>query len=112
MTIAVCFQCGAQKFGAFCPCGECRAVPQTEDELALSLAMTDHYFDQQTLDQMGAAVRDGKPPHLSPETREGLLASLRRHGIADKLREMAAQVKPEDEAKGGRGTLPEGRESP
>jgi hypothetical protein len=42
MTTAVCFRCGKLKFGAFCPC-ECGAMPQTEDELAISLAMTDHY---------------------------------------------------------------------
>ena len=44
MTTAVCFRCGELKFGAFCPC-QCGAMPQTEDELAISLAMTDHYFD-------------------------------------------------------------------
>ena len=87
MTIAVCFRCGTLKFGAFCPCGECTAVPQTEDELALSLAMTDHYFDTPTLDQMGASIRDGKPPHLSPETREHLIASFRESGLLEQLRE-------------------------
>ena len=71
MTAAVCFKCGAIKFGAFCPCDECEAAPSSEDELALSLAMTDHYFDQATLDQMGAAVRDGHPPQLSPEDQIG-----------------------------------------
>jgi hypothetical protein len=50
MTRAVCFKCGAIKFGAFCPCPECGDVPATEDDLALSLAMSDHYFDMATLD--------------------------------------------------------------
>ena len=59
MTTAVCFKCGAIKFGAFVPCPECGGFPRNEDELALSLAMTDHYFDMPTLDQMGATIRDG-----------------------------------------------------
>lgn len=76
MTMAVCFNCGVIKFGAFVPCPECHGVPQTEDELVLALAMTDHYFDQPTLEQMGAAVRDGHPPHLAPPTRAMLLEAL------------------------------------
>jgi hypothetical protein len=85
VTVAVCYQCGALKHGAFCPCGKCAAVPQSEDELALSLAMTDHYFDRPTLEQMGAAVRQGRPPHLDPKTRADLVATLRGSGLLEKL---------------------------
>lgn len=49
MTQAVCFKCGAIKFGAFCPCPACNATPEAEDDLVISLAMTDHYFDVKTL---------------------------------------------------------------
>jgi hypothetical protein len=80
MTMAVCNKCGAIKFGAFVACPECSATPQTEDDLALSLAMTDHYFDLPTLEQMGANVRDGRPPDLDPETRAQLIATIRRAG--------------------------------
>ena len=48
MTTAVCYKCGALKFGAFTPCGKCQSAPSTEDELALSMGMTDHYFDKET----------------------------------------------------------------
>jgi hypothetical protein len=97
MTIAVCFQCGALKFGAFCPCGECAAAPKTEDELALSLAMTDHYFEKHVLDQMGAAIRDGDPPHLSPETYQHLIASLRRAGLREMLEKITRENAARDE---------------
>lgn len=88
MTMAVCFKCGVIKFGAFVPCPECSAFPQTEDELALALAMTDHYFDMPTLEQMGAAVRDGTPPHLDPETHDRLLHDIRSSGMLEKFQQM------------------------
>ena len=88
MTMAVCFKCGVIKFGAFVPCPECSAFPRTEDDLALSLAMTDHYFDMPTLEQMGASVRDGEPPHLDPETHANLVQQMRGSDILEKLQAM------------------------
>jgi hypothetical protein len=85
MTMAVCFKCGVIKFGAFVPCPECSAAPRTEDELALALAMTDHYFDRPTLEQMGAAVRDGHPPQLDPQTHAQLVETIRASGMIAKL---------------------------
>jgi hypothetical protein len=92
MTTAVCFKCGAIKFGAFVPCPECGGFPRNEDELALSLAMTDHYFDMPTLDQMGASVRDGTPPHLDPQTHAQLVAEMRSTGLLAKLQAMQAEM--------------------
>lgn len=81
MTQAVCFKCGAIKFGAFCPCPECDVTPKTEDDLVISLAMTDHYFDMDTLKQIGESVRErGEPPNLDPETRQNLLETIRGAG--------------------------------
>jgi hypothetical protein len=86
--MAVCFQCGSIKFGAFVPCPQCAAWPQTEDELALSLAMTDHYFDMPTLEQMGASVRDGKPPHLDEHSHARLVQQIRDTGLLAQLQGM------------------------
>ncbi len=85
MTMAVCHKCGVIKFGAFVPCPKCSAAPRTEDDLALSLAMTDHYFDRPTLEQMGAAVRDGHPPQLDPQTQAQLVEMIRSSGMLAKL---------------------------
>lgn len=91
MTMAVCFRCGIIKFGAFVPCPECAAAPRGEDELARSLAMTDHYFPMHVLEQMGAAVRDGNPPALAPESRAQLIAMIRETDMARLIEEL-----PED----------------
>jgi hypothetical protein len=76
MTAAICFKCGEFKFGAWTACQKCGALPETDDDRVLSLAMTDHYFDQATLGQMGEAVKRGEPPHLDPRTHENLLRHL------------------------------------
>jgi predicted transcriptional regulator len=38
--------------------------------------MTDHYFDLATMKQMGASVKDGKPPRLDEKSRQDLLKQL------------------------------------
>ena len=48
----------------------------TDDDFVLSLAMTDHYFDLATMKQMGAAVKEGNPPHLDEKSRQDLLKQL------------------------------------
>ena len=53
MTLAVCFKCGHLKFGSFCPCDECAERPRTEHELIISMAMSDHFLDRSTLEQIG-----------------------------------------------------------
>jgi hypothetical protein len=89
MTMAVCYKCGDIKFGAFVPCPKCNAFPGNEDDLALSLAMTDHYFDMPTLEKMGEAIKNGQPPQLDPETHQQLVADLRSSGMVEKMRAMS-----------------------
>jgi hypothetical protein len=54
------------------------AEPTTEDDRVLSLAMTDYYFDRATLEKMGQAVSDGKPPYLAPGTDQRLREQFRQ----------------------------------
>src|SRR5262245_48246006 len=89
MTMAVCYKCGVIKFGAFVPCPKCSVAPRTENGLALALAMTDLYVDVPTLEQMGAAVRDGNPPHLAPQTYAQLIETIRSSGMLAKLTDLS-----------------------
>lgn len=69
MTKAVCFQCGHIKFGSFMPCDQCQTRPRTDDEMIVSLAMSDHYFADPTLEQMSQYIQEHhKPPQLDPES--------------------------------------------
>ena len=81
MTVAVCFNCGRMKVGAFSKCGECAVLPESEDDLVLSLVMTDHYFDFQELEKMGDSVSKGKPPHVDPESYDDLVKQIRSSGM-------------------------------
>lgn len=76
MTQAVCFNCGEIKFGAYLVCDKCGKTPHTDDELILSLAMSDHYFKIDDLLQIGRDVKNGTPPQLDEATRKKLLASV------------------------------------
>ena len=76
MTVAVCYKCGAMKFGAFSACKQCGAMPSSEDDYALSLSITDHYFDISTLEEMGRNIAIGTPPHLDPESRRNLIQMI------------------------------------
>ncbi|WP_339733405.1 hypothetical protein [uncultured Gimesia sp.] len=89
MTTAVCFQCGHLKFGSFLACEECQAKPRTDDELMLSLAMSDHYFDQETMESMGQYIKEqGQPPQLDPEQEKVFrrkFEEVKASGVLDQL---------------------------
>ena len=59
------------KFGAFNPCEKCGVVPHGEDELAVSLAISDHYCDQKNLEQIGANIATGKTMSINLSSNTG-----------------------------------------
>ena len=96
MTMAVCFRCGELKFGAFTPCQSCGVTPSSDDDLIVSIAMTDHYHSVADLEQMGQRIRDGDSPELSDDTRRELMESLHELRAADGVfAKMMARKPPE-----------------
>jgi hypothetical protein len=77
MTQAVCFKCEVIKFGAFVVCDKCEALSESEDDLMLSVVLTDQYFGPATLQQMGRAIEAGELLELVQSTRDTLLPSVR-----------------------------------
>jgi hypothetical protein len=55
MTMALCFNCGATKFGAICPCPHCN-VNSTGD-MQLDITFSDHHLSTDTLAAFGEVVR-------------------------------------------------------
>lgn len=76
MTIAVCFNCGEIKWGAFNACQKCRARPTTDDELTTSLLFTDHYYDQETLARVSEDIRNGVKFNIDDATRSQLAPAI------------------------------------
>ncbi|MFH1299981.1 MAG: hypothetical protein ABIK07_02895 [Planctomycetota bacterium] len=89
MTTAVCFHCGHLKFGSFKICEHCQARPCTDDELIVSLAMSDHYFDQKSMELMGDYIREhGHPPKLDPNSEKTFrrnFEEVKASGVLDQL---------------------------
>lgn len=77
MTFALCFNCGSVKHGSFTPCSKCNLSPTTDEEFAHSLALSDHYFPLQSLNQMSERVRQGAKIELLPGELEKLLPAAR-----------------------------------
>ena len=80
MTLASCFVCGALKVGAWTPCPVCGANPATDEEMATSLALTDHYLTPENLAQVGQRIAAEQPVAIPEEFYAQLLA--RRSGKA------------------------------
>jgi hypothetical protein len=86
MTTAVCYKCGKFKTGAFTPCTNCGAMPKEENEFILSLALTDHFFDKSSLQDMGADIETGVKIQLEPETQQVLLQKIQEPETASMLK--------------------------
>lgn len=67
MTTALCLNCGATKFGAFCPCHSCKA-PATGDH-NLDIAFSDHRIPVTSLEQLGNVIRAINAATDDPDTR-------------------------------------------
>ena len=76
MTTAICYKCGEFKFGAMLPCQACGATPTTDDDLVLSVTMTDHYFDKKGLIEIGQKIKNGENIELPPSQKEEMIRML------------------------------------
>lgn len=57
MTVAVCFKCGSEKFGALTQCGACKSTPSAEGDLALSLVLSEHLSSKTRLGVLAHEIR-------------------------------------------------------
>ena len=87
MTVAICLRCGSEKHGALTLCPKCKFVPGTDEDMACSLALTDHYFDREKLRQIGLDITVGKRPQLAPRTKEMLIKTIRESGVSRMLKQ-------------------------
>jgi hypothetical protein len=54
MTLALCFNCGATKLGAICPCPKCEFA--STGDMNLDIVFSDHNLSVATLEAFGAVV--------------------------------------------------------
>jgi len=60
MGMAICFKCGSAKSGALVACRGCGAAPQTDNEYAASLALSEHVSSKEQLTQYSHELRNGE----------------------------------------------------
>ena len=94
MPKALCLKCGEIKNDAWGPCDECRSAPQSDDELAAALAVTEEHFGLSTLQSFGSLVKSGQRPKLSPETKEELLKLVQESKKRDQAPEQPFEKQP------------------
>lgn len=73
MSAAICFKCGSTKTGALVACRNCNVAPQTNNEYAISLALSEHVSSKEQLTQ------------YSHELRNGLKLSVPREALVEAL---------------------------
>ena len=90
MTVAVCFKCGSFKFGAFNPCPDCGALPENDDDRAVSFALTDHFGNRQELEVIAKQIAGGIRPSLPEDFRKSIATAMR--GAEEMIAQRAKQV--------------------
>lgn len=73
MSNSICFNCGAEKFGALTQCGSCKTTPRAESDLALSLVLSEHLSSKMQLSVLAHEIHS----HLKLSVSEELLRQAR-----------------------------------
>ncbi len=77
MAMAICFKCGSAKSGALLACRSCNAAPRTNNEYAVSLALSDHLSSRDQLAQYSHELRNGKELSVQREAIAQALDALK-----------------------------------
>lgn len=62
MTAAICLKCGAMKVGAFSPCFKCGFMPESTQDQARSILLSDRNLDASALKDTARSISDGATP--------------------------------------------------
>ncbi|MEM1099609.1 MAG: hypothetical protein AAGH92_12570 [Planctomycetota bacterium] len=76
MTVAICIRCGTQKFGALIPCRDCGFTPESPEDQAKSLALSDHNLPLDQLNAISQRIRVGEPPTFDEASLQQLTNEL------------------------------------
>lgn len=77
MTTAVCCKCGEFKVGAWTDCSKCKFRPKSEQELVVSMLLSDNYLDTDALSRLAVHVARGLPVQFESSTRNSIVRMIR-----------------------------------
>ena len=92
--MAICFKCGSAKSRALVACRKCGAVPQTNSEYAVSLALSDHLSSKDQLAQYSHELRNGQKLSVPREALVQALDALKDPQLPAMLRAQSAASAP------------------
>ena len=94
MAMAICFKCGSAKSGALVACRSCNAVPRTDIEYAVSLALSDHLSSNNQLAQYSHELRNGQNLSVPHEALVQALDTLKDPQLLAMLRAQSSPSSP------------------
>lgn len=101
MTISLCFKCGAQKLAALAECNVCRTSPRADDELALSLVLSEHLSSNGQLSNYGHEIRNHLKLSIPPDDLERAKDALNDPQLLDLLGGNAGAARPGRQSSAG-----------
>ena len=88
MTAAICLKCGAMKVGAFTRCPKCRFTPESGEDQARSILLSDRTLDLAALKDTAQRIAGGETPVFDEAAVVQMAAEfgeLRKHVSAASL---------------------------
>lgn len=76
MTTAVCLKCGVMKLGAWVPCPKCGYSPESNEERAKAILLTDHLLTPEQLKEASAYIGAGNTPNFDEEAISEMAANF------------------------------------
>jgi len=76
MTKAICIDCGAEKRGAFVTCPSCGYLPDSKENQAKSMLLSDHYLSQVELSAVSNRIESGQTIEYDEEELQQLTVTL------------------------------------
>ena len=79
--LIICFRCGSKKENPFQACPECHSQPETEEEMVLSLLLTEASVDRKTLTTSAESDSHRVPKKIDKAAYDFIANFLREEGI-------------------------------
>lgn len=74
---ALCFHCGKMKIEPMGSCPHCGKSPNSDEDLVLSVVLSDYFYSKETLEKMGDFIKLKCIPTINPELFDDLIGPMR-----------------------------------
>jgi hypothetical protein len=82
--IAICYECGAAKQDPLSGCDACHTVPILDEDLALSLMLSEQFLSREKLVEASRAIAAGQKIALPPHVRAAMLAAIQTARLGER----------------------------